>query len=171
MRLPMLAAALLVVVISSCDNSQMPTQTTESHPSAAGRTISAKYSDTGTFLNECCDEDVFFEVDAHVTIKEDTSDEGVITWRLKQNTAKFVLTGLKTGLKYVCTQLDDQDVITYPGGCPWSNTLVERFRATATGTGQGKNNCSFVIKFTWNWRTDDDCNIVYDETLETECED
>lgn len=165
------AIAIALFSLSSCTTSDAPTQATPGTDNTPSKTISGKYHDAGVFLNECCGEDVAYEVDAHFTIKDETDEQGVRTWRLYQNSAQFVLTGKTTGLKYMASQLDKWEEISQPGGCPKTSTLIERFRATATGSGQGKNDCSFTIAMTIQWALDADCNVTLDiVSVETECE-
>lgn len=171
MRLLTLGAIVTAFIIASCDSSQTPTQASPEIDNSLGKTISSKYHNSGTIYNPCCDEEMSFEADIHQTISDETDKKGVRTIKAHVNTGQVVLTGLTSGLKYTGSQIDKESVVWQPSGCPATHTYTSRFRATATGSGQGENGCSFTLKVTFKESLDADCNYSVDvDDFTIECE-
>ncbi len=165
------AIAIALFSLSSCTTSDAPTQATPGTDDALSKTTSDKSHVSSTIYNDCCGEEMTIEADLHTTISDETDKKGVRTLKFHMNTGQFVMTGSSSGIKYTASQIDKQKVVWQPGGCPATNTYTSRFRATATGSGQGKNDCSFTVKVTFKESLDADCNYTL-EVLDnvTECE-
>jgi len=171
MRLLTLTALIAAAAMASCTNSEAPTQAAPGTDNSLTKTISEKYHNSGTIYNSCCDEDMYFEADIHQTFSDETDKKGVQTVKAHVNTGTVVLTGLTSGLKYTGSQIDKETVVWQPSGCPATHTYTSRFRAVATGSGQGKNDCSFVLKVTFKESLDADCNYSVDvDDVTIECE-
>lgn len=171
MRLLTLAAIAMAFVVASCDSTQSPTQATPANNDALNKTYSTKYHNSGIIYNDCCGEEMTFEADIHQTLSDEIDKKGVHTYKSHINTGQVVLTGSSSGLKYVGSQNDKESIVWQPSGCPASRTYTSRFKAIATGSGQGKNACSFNVKVTVKESLDADCNYSLDVLeIAVECE-
>jgi hypothetical protein len=157
-----LTIALLAFLFVSCDNSQTPTQAPQSGGNALDKTTQQWTNQSFDMWNPCCNEWVHFESKVHWLTVVTKDKDGNLTTTLRVNVANTKATGLSSGLKYSMQENDAIVNVNDPLDCPSSLTYDVKFRAVATGSGNGGNDCSFIYNCFCKWTRDADCNLTWE---------